>query len=77
MRYTPHTPADKARMLREIGCQSLDDLTRHVPQSLRDRARIDLPDGLTELEVRRRMTVLAARNVSATDGSFFLGAQSV
>ena len=74
MRYTPHTPADKARMLREIGCQSLDDLTRHVPQSLRDRARIDLPDGLTELEVRRRMTVLAARNVSATDGSFFLGA---
>ena len=73
MRYTPHTSADKERMLREIGCASIDDLTRHVPQSLRDRARIELPDGLTELEVRRRMSALAARNVSAADWSFFLG----
>ena len=74
MRYTPHTVADKERMLREIGYRSIDDLTRHVPQSLRDRAGIALPAGLTELEVRRRMTILASRNVSAADGSFFLGA---
>jgi glycine dehydrogenase subunit 1 len=73
MRYTPHTPADKERMLQEIGCASIEDLTRHVPQSLRDRAGIVLPAGLTELEVRRRMSALAARNVSAADWSFFLG----
>jgi glycine cleavage system P protein (glycine dehydrogenase) subunit 1 len=73
MRYTPQTSADKARMLREIGCASIEDLTRHVPQSLRERAAIALPDGMTELEVRRRMSALAARNVSAADWSFFLG----
>lgn len=73
MRYTPHTAADKERMLRDIGCASIEDLTRHVPQSLRERAGIALPAGLTELEVRRRMSALAARNVSAADWSFFLG----
>ncbi|HYJ14386.1 MAG TPA: aminomethyl-transferring glycine dehydrogenase subunit GcvPA [Candidatus Limnocylindria bacterium] len=73
MRYTPHTEADKQRMLREIGCASVEDLYRHVPQSLRDQAAIGLPPGLTELEVRRRMTALAARNNSAADWSFFLG----
>ncbi|MDP9131102.1 MAG: aminomethyl-transferring glycine dehydrogenase subunit GcvPA [Candidatus Binatota bacterium] len=73
MRYTPHTVTDKERMLREIGCASVEDLYRHVPQSLRDQAAIDLPAGLTELEVRRRMAALAARNDSAADWSFFLG----
>ena len=73
MRYTPHTDADKERMLREIGCASVEDLYRHVPQSLRDQAAIGLPAGLTELEVRRRMAALAARNDSAADWSFFLG----
>jgi len=73
MRYTPHTEADQARMLREIGCTSVEDLYRHIPQTLRERAGIALPAGLTELEVRRRMTELASRNVSAADWSFFLG----
>ena len=73
MRYTPHTVADQEAMLRAIGSASLDDLYRHVPQSLRERAGIALPAGLTELEVRRRLSALAARNVSAADWSFFLG----
>jgi len=60
-------------MLGEIGCASIDDLTRHVPQSLRDRAGIALADGLTELEVRRRLAALASRNISAADWSCFLG----
>ncbi len=73
MRYTPHTHADQERMLREIGCAAVDDLYRHIPQSLRGRAGIALPAGLNELEVRRRMAGLAARNDSAADWSFFLG----
>ena len=73
MRYTPHTPADQARMLRAIGRASVDELYQHVPRSLRQRAKINLPDGLTELAVRRRLAALAAENVSAADWSFFLG----
>ena len=60
-------------MLRAIGCASVDELYKHVPQSLRDRAKINLPQGLTELAVRRRLAGLAAENVNAADWSFFLG----
>ena len=37
MRYTPHTAADQERMLRAIGLDSIEDLYRHVPKSLRER----------------------------------------
>jgi glycine dehydrogenase subunit 1 len=73
MRYTPHTAADKEQMLRVIGIDSIDELYRHVPETLRNRAKIDLPDGLTELAVRRRLAALASKNATAADWSFFLG----
>ena len=73
MRYTPHTPTDKEQMLRIIGIDSIDELYRHIPETLRKRAKTDLPDGLTEAEVRRRLAALAARNATASDWSFFLG----
>ncbi len=73
MRYTPHTPADQEHMLRTIGVDAVEALYRHVPATLRDRARIDLPEGLTELAVRRRLGELATRNATALDWSLFLG----
>jgi len=73
MRYTPHTSADQKLMLDALGLASVDELFSHVPASLRERARIALPDGLTELAVRRRLEYLAAQNISAVDWSFFLG----
>ncbi len=73
MRYTPHTAADKTQMLGEIGIASIEELYQHVPQSLRERARIELPDGLTEIAVKKRLAALAARNASAAEWSFFLG----
>lgn len=73
MRYTPHTDADKAHMLDAIGVESVDALCRHVPESLRQRAKIALPPGLSELAVRKRLASLAARNANAAEWSFFLG----
>lgn len=73
MRYTPHTTADKERMLRTIGIRSVEELYQHIPRTLRERARIDLPRGLSELAVRRQMAHLAAQNANAADWSFFLG----
>ena len=67
MRYTPHTAADRARMLETIGLESVEDLYRHVPKTLTSRAKIHLPDGLTELAVHRRLAALAARNATAAD----------
>jgi len=73
MRYTPHTPTDQERMLETIGLDSVEELYRHIPQSLRERAKINLANGVTELAVRRRLSALAAQNVTAADWSFFLG----
>src|SRR5215813_2824390 len=73
MRYTPHTPSDKERMLRAIGIDSIEELYHHIPETLRNRAKIDLPEGLTELAVRRRLAELASSNATASDWSFFLG----
>jgi len=73
MRYTPHTPDDRERMRAAIGLDSLEALHRHVPATLRERAKINLPGGVTELAVQRRLEALAALNSSARDWSLFLG----
>jgi glycine dehydrogenase subunit 1 len=73
MRYTPHTPSDKAEMLRAIGLSEVEQLFDHLPASLRDRAQISLPPGLSETAVKRRMAALAAKNGTAENWSLFLG----
>jgi glycine dehydrogenase subunit 1 len=73
MRFTPHTAADQERMLQVIGIEAIEDLYRHVPKALRERARIDLANGLSELAVRRRLSGLAAQNATPADWSLFLG----
>jgi len=73
MRYTPHTPSDQEQMLRTIGIDSIEELYQHIPETLRNRAKINLPGGLTELAVRRRLAALASSNATASDWSFFLG----
>jgi glycine dehydrogenase subunit 1 len=73
MRYTPHTSADCEHMLRTIGVDSIEALYQHVPATLRERARINLPEGISELAVRRRLAALASRNATTLDWSLFLG----
>jgi glycine dehydrogenase subunit 1 len=73
MRYTPHTAADQNEMLQSIGVDSIEALYRHVPETLRRRAKIEISEGLTELAVRQRLGALAARNATAVDWSLFLG----
>ncbi len=73
MRYTPHTDADKEQMLRALGLSQIEEIFDHIPKSLRERAGISLPPGLTEERVKKKMASLAARNVTPQDWSFFLG----
>jgi glycine dehydrogenase subunit 1 len=73
MGYTPHTAADKQRMLKALGLQSVEDLFSHVPQSLRSTAKINLADGLSESAVRRTLAALAAKNNSADVWDMYLG----
>ena len=73
MRYTPHTPSDKEQMLRAIGLSRIEELVEHIPAALREKAKIALPEGLTEVAVKKKMAALAGKNATAQDWHFFLG----
>ena len=61
MSYSPHTAADRERMLAAIGVASVDDLFADIPAAVR-ATRFDLPEPLTEQEVRAELSRLAGRN---------------
>jgi len=61
MSYSPHTPADRERMLAAIGVGSIDDLFADIPATVRATG-FDLPAPLTEQEVRAELSRLAGRN---------------
>ncbi len=73
MRYLPQTEATVAEMLDVVGVRDVAELFRDIPAPLREGAAIDLPPGLPELDVRRALADLAARNDGAAALSF-LGA---
>ena len=60
--YVPTTAAEREQMLSKIGVGSLDDLYAAVPQEMLLRDGLDLPAGLSELEVREKVTGLAEKN---------------
>ncbi|PZU16721.1 MAG: aminomethyl-transferring glycine dehydrogenase subunit GcvPA [Citromicrobium sp.] len=75
MRYLPLTDADRSAMLATIGASSIDDLFVDVPEAARLDGPIEgLPLHASEMAVERHMRQLAARNIAAGDGPFFLGA---
>ena len=73
MSYSPSTDADRARMLRTIGVDSIDDLFVDIPVSHRD-PNLDLPDALPEVDVLREVRSLAERNQVPDHVPSFLGA---
>jgi glycine dehydrogenase subunit 1 len=73
MSYTPHTEADKKRMLEAVGLHSIEDLFRHIPQNLQSTAKINLPEGVSELTVRQQLSALAAKNAAANEWDLYLG----
>jgi glycine dehydrogenase subunit 1 len=73
MRYAPHTDDDVRAMLEAIGLGSLDDLFSQIPASVRLDRPLDLAEGVTEQEILRDLSSLAARNRSAEDLVCFAG----
>ena len=68
--YFPHTEEDIREMLDRIGVASLDDLYSDVPADFIYEGEYDLPDAMTEQQVRDRLAALAAKN---TKLSVFVG----
>ncbi len=74
--YIPNSvPEIKQQMLREVNAESVDELYEEIPERLRLKCKIDLPDPyLSEYALRRHIEVLLAKNVTAREYTSFLGA---
>jgi len=72
MSYIPHTGEDRRKMLEAIGLTSVKELFKDIPESHR-YPTMNLPDGLSEMEVRAEMAALAGKNRSSDEGLWFLG----
>jgi glycine dehydrogenase subunit 1 len=73
-RYTSATDQDRREMLARIGVDSIEDLFEAIPEKLRLREPLDLPDGMSEQDVFQHLSAFAARNRHADDEVTFLGA---
>ena len=60
--YVPSTGAQREEMLRTVGVSSTRELFRDVPQEMLLTRPLHIPDGMSELEVSRVMTAMAAEN---------------
>ena len=64
--YFPHTPDDIAVMLERAGVSSLEELYSDIPDSLRFKGEYDLPDAMSEMEVRCYFEALDRSNTKLT-----------
>ncbi len=73
MRFAPHTDEDVREMLETLGLGSVDDLFSQIPSSVGLDRPLDLPEGVSEMEILADLRSLAARNRSAEDLVCFAG----
>ena len=73
MPYVPHTPEDIQDMLKVIGASSVDDLFAKLPENVRMKGPLNIPDGLCEEEVLRYFMQAAGKNHGQNELTSFLG----
>ena len=65
-KYFPHTTADLQAMMQKVGIGSLDELYAEVPESVRFRGEYELPEAMSEVEVRQLFRQLGSQNQPLT-----------
>ena len=60
--YIPNTGKEQLEMLKSMGYSSMDDLFAAIPDDMKLKDGLDLPEGKSELEVSRIMKGIAAKN---------------
>ena len=73
MPYIPITETQRGEMLRALSLSSIEELFCEIPKDFRF-PRLNLQEGLSEVEVLEEISMLAERNRSAGNNNWFLGA---
>ena len=72
--YISSTPAEQKEMLAAIGIKSMENLFDAIPDEVRFKKKLNIPAGLSEMEVAARLKGLAKQNGNVDDLVCFLGA---
>lgn len=59
--YIPGTEQEQQEMLAEIGFSSMEELFGHIPDEVKVKGGLQIPEGMSELEVRRAMEKIAEK----------------
>lgn len=65
--YVPNTKPEQEAMLKEIGFDSFEALFAHIPDQVKLKEKLHIPEGASELEVYRELEGLANKNHVFTD----------
>ena len=65
-KYFPHTEADLQAMMQKVGVSDLDGLYAELPEEVRFRGDYNLPEGMSEVEVRQLFDELGRQNQPLT-----------
>lgn len=76
MRYLPLTPDEKQQMLKSVGIETVEELFSDIPESMRLKGDLNLPEPLSEAELVRHFAELAGKNNDLQKFVSFLGAGS-
>lgn len=74
MAYIPHTEADRQAMLATIGVQTIDELFKEIPEELRIKGDLNVPNALDEHRLLGHLKKLSEKNVDLSRVTCFLGA---
>lgn len=74
--YIPNSvPAVKAQMLKEVNAKDIMELYKEIPEKLKFKGRMNLPEPiLDEYSLRRHVEELLDKNANTTEYNSFLGA---
>lgn len=73
-RYLPMTDQDRKAMLNTIGINHVDELFADIPEAIRFKGKLDIPEAMSEPELVRHMRRLAGQNLDFGRVVSFLGA---
>jgi len=73
--YIPNSqPEIKKEMMQEIGIKSIDELYADIPEKYCLKKPLNIPEALSEFEVKRHVETLLSKNKTYNDMPVFLGA---
>ena len=71
--YIPHTLADQAALLAQIGVDSIDQLFLDIPKEILDKCEPVGIDPMSEIEVKQHLNSLASMNLDPSAFASFMG----